>query len=243
MAETYTRLPVPADYDPAYFSTALATIQRVLAGLTVSGIASATAPIHYDAPTQVVSHDVSGVSASTVGDATHVARVTTDVFGHITGLSSVAITGVGGTTVQAGRLTGDVSTSGGSYVTGFGTFPVLTGESWSFRWVLFLGTSVGASGGISFQVVHATSTAGRGISVGIRGGALFPQGVSSASPIVFPTAYANADFSASDTWVVIDASIYNLTADGTVDLQFKNAGGGETAILRPASTFTAVKTG
>jgi hypothetical protein len=60
---------------------------------------------------------------------------------------------------------------------------------------------------------------------------------------VFPTAYANGDFSASDTWAIIDVSIYNITANGTVDLQFKNSGGGETAILRQASTFTAVKTG
>lgn len=243
MSETYTRRPVPSAYNQGYFSTELATIQRVLASLASSSFSlSAAAPIHYDAGTTTVSHDASGVAAGTKGDATHSARVTVDADGHVTGLTEVAITGLTGTTVQAARLTSDVSTNGGAFVTSALTLPVLTGESWTFRWVLALGTSVGASGGISFRITAPSNTGHFGVENGVRTSAPFNQ-TSVADPLLFATTIANEDFSASISWAVIDASFYNFTADGTVDLQFKNNGSGETAILRQASAFTAVKTG
>src|SRR6185437_13464813 len=61
---------------------------------TVTSI-TATAPITVTpsplTTTGVISHDVSGVTAATYGDATHVEQVTFDVDGHATSASAVAI--------------------------------------------------------------------------------------------------------------------------------------------------------
>lgn len=64
-------------------------------------------------------HANSGVTAGTYGDATHVAQVTVDAKGHVTGVSAVAITGGGGggsasipaasTTLPASPATGDLA--------------------------------------------------------------------------------------------------------------------------------------
>lgn len=90
---------------------------------TVTSI-TATAPIIVTpsplTTTGVISHATSGVSASTYGDATHVAQVTVDVNGHVTAASSVAITGLG-----LGVLTriAQVVTSGSQATVSFSSIP------------------------------------------------------------------------------------------------------------------------
>ncbi len=52
----------------------------------------ATAPLASSGgTTPVISHNVSGVTASTYGDATHVAQVAVNVTGHVTGATSILI--------------------------------------------------------------------------------------------------------------------------------------------------------
>lgn len=58
-----------------------------------------TAPIHGGGPLDAdltISHDDSGVTADTYGDATHVAQITVDEKGHVTEVVEVAISGGGG---------------------------------------------------------------------------------------------------------------------------------------------------
>lgn len=57
-----------------------------------------TAPISVDTPTGdvTVSHDDSGATPGSYGDATHVAQITVDATGHITDVADVAISGGGG---------------------------------------------------------------------------------------------------------------------------------------------------
>jgi hypothetical protein len=53
---------------------------------------TATAPIHSTGgTTPVISHDASGVTPGTYGDATHAAQMTVDATGHVSAASSVAI--------------------------------------------------------------------------------------------------------------------------------------------------------
>lgn len=58
-----------------------------------------TAPITGGGPLSgdlTLGHDVSGVTAATYGDATHVPKITVDVDGHVTNVVAVAISGGGG---------------------------------------------------------------------------------------------------------------------------------------------------
>ncbi len=74
---------------------------------TVTSV-TGTAPISVatGTTTPVVSHDASGVTPGTFGDGTHVARVTVDAKGHVTGASEVAITGAAPTGAAGGDLAG-----------------------------------------------------------------------------------------------------------------------------------------
>jgi len=67
-----------------------------------------------------ISHDTSGVSAGTYGDATHVSQVTVDEFGHVTSATEVPISGSGfGTVTSVAAGTG--LTASPSPIVGAGT--------------------------------------------------------------------------------------------------------------------------
>jgi uncharacterized protein YfiM (DUF2279 family) len=66
-------------------NTAIYTAAQIRANL------SNTAPINYDATTGVISHAISGVTASGYGDAATVAKVVVDTFGHVTSVTNTAI--------------------------------------------------------------------------------------------------------------------------------------------------------
>lgn len=71
--------------------------------------------------TITVSHDTSGVTPGSYGDSTHVAQITVNSTGHVTGVSSVAIaSGGSGTVTSVGVSSTDLSVSG-SPVTSSGT--------------------------------------------------------------------------------------------------------------------------
>jgi hypothetical protein len=57
---------------------------------------TATAPLAYDDASATISHDVSGVVASTYGSATKSAVITVDEFGHLTEVTEATISGGGG---------------------------------------------------------------------------------------------------------------------------------------------------
>lgn len=80
-------------------------------GGTVTGV-TGTAPIVSSGGTApVISHAVSGVTAGTYGDATHVAQVTVNVTGHVTAAVDVPIAAAGVTTVSG---TAPIASSGGA---------------------------------------------------------------------------------------------------------------------------------
>jgi len=231
--DIYTRRVSKQQFDNGWFDTEFGNIQRAFNTLVApSTITEANISLS-DLLTDDVTIARHGFAPKLPNDATK----------FLNGVGGYTVPTLLGTVVQSARLQSDVSTAGGTYITSLLTLPVLNGESWAFRWVLALGTSVGATQGISFQIVAPTNHAHFGVENSIRSAVAFSQ-PSSATPIVFATGVANGDFSGSPTWAIIDASFDTFTAGGTVDLQFKNLGGGsETAIIRQASTFTAVRTG
>lgn len=94
-------------------------------GGTVTSV-SGVAPIHVinGSTAPIVSHDVSGVSAGTYGDATHVPVVTFDVDGHATGVTLAVISGGTGTVTSVGLTMPSGYVVTGSPVTGSGTLAV-----------------------------------------------------------------------------------------------------------------------
>lgn len=84
---------------PYWYDTAWHTITGGGGG-TVTSITATTPVVVTPSPitgTGVISHAVSGVTAGTYGDSTHVAVPTVDAKGHITGITTAAISGSSGT--------------------------------------------------------------------------------------------------------------------------------------------------
>ena len=211
--------------DPTRVAYLVLTIKKVdssanavTIGATVDGVASPTLPNQYNAVT-VMSDGAAWVELS---------AITTPVSSGITGTTA--------------RLTSDTTTAGGAYVTAGLPVSVNSGDSWSIRWVLWLGTSAAASGGIGLQITQPGASAQRGLAFGVKAGGTFASVVSSASTLALDTSFANADFSGGDAWCVVDASFDTFSSSGSVDLQFKNDGAGETAKIKRTSAVLAYRT-
>jgi len=233
--DIYTRRVSKQQFDNGWFDTEFGNIQRAFNTLVAPSTITESNISLSDVLTDDVTITRHGFAPKLPNDATK----------FLNGVGAYSVPTLLGTTTQAARLTSDVSTSAGVYLTSLLTLPVVAGESWTFRWLLVIGTTGSPSVGVSFRIVTPACHAHYAIERGIHSGAEIIV-VSDATPIIFGdsgNAVADNVYSGTPTWATIEATFETFGASGTVDLQFKNlGGGGQTVLLRASSNFTAVRT-
>ncbi len=241
---TYTRRPLPANDLKGFMDVELQNIQRAIDVAQSGSGLTATAPI--DITANVVSHDASGVTPGTYGGATKVAVVTTDGFGHITGISEADISGAGGSGVVTAQRTSDTtnSTNGGASAITCGlTHTIANGESWYIRWTLNVKRSASPAGSAAFYLaaIPAASKVTMtlfGPSSGITALTYSPVTLS-GTPATLGTV-VGFDPGSKGAQVTLELTLRNVTSGSTVDILFgPSAGGGESVTIADGSHLLA----
>jgi hypothetical protein len=144
---------------------------------------------------------------------------------------------VDGLDIYGAVLAADISEAAGAFKSVGLAVPVAAGQSWLIKYSLIIGSAAGSTNGIS--LIHAGGPGGSG-SVGIIAiGAGVNMLMQSAALYVALSGNFHNDYSASNSFGDVTATVLAATAPGSIDLQFKRTVGGETYVVRAGSSVLA----
>jgi hypothetical protein len=138
-------------------------------------------------------------------------------------------------------LAADISEAAGAFKSAGLGVPVLAGQSWLVRYSLVIGSAAGSTNGI--VLAHAAGPGGTGTVGIIAIGAGVNMLMQSAALYASLTGNFHNDYSASNSFGDVTATLIAAAAPGTFDLQFKRTAGGETYTVRAGSSVFARRIG
>lgn len=156
----------------------------------------------------------------------------------------LSLTGGVGMTGAASHRATDINTTANAFTTAGLTVAVNSGDSWTVRWCLWVATGAGVSTGINFKIAAPTNGAARAtVFAQLATMTSFEAvNVNGTTALTLTGPFCTADYSATDAYVVVEATFDAFTASGTVDLQFESAGiASQNVIIRRDSSVVAFK--